>query len=451
MNAYGFNLKLKIYGGSHDEKIGMTLDGIPSGEHIDLDELRAFMARRAPGNNAYSTKRKEPDEPVFLSGLDGNVTNGKTIEAVIYNKNQHSGDYSSLSDIPRPSHADFAARMKYGDQVDLRGGGHFSGRLTAPMCIAGGICLQILARKNVFVSAHISSIGGISDDSFDPVTVSKADFDSLLTHTFPTLNEERGAEMQAVIEKARLEADSVGGTVECAAIGLPIGLGEHMFKGVENRISSIVFGISAVKGIEFGIGFGSSALKGSENNDPFLVKDGKIVTKTNNCGGILGGMTNGMPLIFRAALKPTPSIGKEQDSVSLSKLENVKLTIGGRHDPCIVPRAVPVFEAACALAIMDMLLDKQPNSTPDIAELRKDINSIDNQIIELFKKRMEVVTSVAAYKKERSLPILDEKRESELLERIASMAGEELGDYARELYTTVMKVSRDYQEKKLEE
>ncbi len=357
MNSYGSNIKLKIYGGSHDEKIGMTLDGIPAGEHIDFEALRAFMARRAPGNDAYSTKRREPDEPVFLSGFDGNLTTGETIEAVIYNKDQHSGDYSSLYDIPRPSHADFAARMKYGDSVDLRGGGHFSGRLTAPMCIAGGICLQILARKNIHVAAHVASVGDVRDELFDAVRVSKDDFDALHAHSFPTISEEKGAKMREVIEAARFEADSVGGTVECAAIGLPAGLGEHIFMGVEGRISSIAFGIPAVKGIEFGLGFGSSALLGSKNNDPFEVDGDRIVTKTNNCGGILGGMTDGMPLIFRAAMKPTPSIGKEQDSISLSRKENVKLTIKGRHDPCIVPRAVPVFEAACALAVMDMILD----------------------------------------------------------------------------------------------
>ena len=357
MNEYGFNLKLNIYGGSHDERIGMTLDGIPAGEVVDFDELRAFMSRRAPGNAAYSTKRKESDEPVFLSGFDGNVTTGERIEAVIYNTNQRSGDYSALVDIPRPSHADFAARMKYGEGVDLRGGGHFSGRLTAPMCIAGGICLQILKRKGIHVGAHIYSIANVNDDGFDPVTLSLSDLEALHAHDFPVINEEAGEKMRAAIEVARLNADSVGGVVECGAIGLPIGLGEHMFMGAEGRISSIVFGIPAVKGVEFGLGFGSAALRGSQNNDPFITDGKTVTTKTNNCGGILGGMTDGMPLIFRAAMKPTPSIGKEQDSVSLSRMENVKLTVGGRHDPCVVPRAVPVLEAACALAIMDMILD----------------------------------------------------------------------------------------------
>lgn len=357
MNAYGVNLKLKIYGGSHDEKIGMILSGIPAGEAIDLDALYAFMARRAPGNDPFSTARKEPDEPVFLSGLDGNITNGEPIEAVIYNKNQRSGDYSSLVDIPRPSHADFAARMKYGEDVDLRGGGHFSGRLTAPMCIAGGICLQILARKGIDVCAHILSVGNEFDESFDLVDPAAADFSAIKSKKFATISPSAEEKMRAIIEDARLDGDSVGGIIECAAIGLPAGLGEHMFLGVEGRISSIIFGIPAVKGIEFGRGFSSSALRGSENNDSFYTDGEKVYTKTNNAGGILGGMTSGMPLVFRAAVKPTPSIAKEQDSVSLSKMENVKLKIGGRHDPCILPRAVPVFEAATAIAIFDMLLD----------------------------------------------------------------------------------------------
>ena len=354
--SYGLKLKLDIYGGSHDEKIGMTLDRIPAGETIDLDALRAFMARRAPGNDAYSTARKEADEPVFLSGLDGNVTNGGRIEAVIYNQNQISGDYSSLVDTPRPSHADYAARMKYGDTVDLRGGGHFSGRLTAPMCIAGGICLQILERRGIRIGAHIYSIGSVADTPFDPVCVSERDFHLLHSRRFSVLDEKRGEDMRAIIEDARLCGDSVGGIVECAAIGLPVGLGEHMFASVEGAISSIIFGIPAVKGIEFGSGFSSASLRGSQNNDPFVTDGSRVLTRTNNAGGILGGMTSGMPLIFRAAIKPTPSIAIEQDSVSLSRMENVKITVGGRHDPCIVPRAVPVFEAVCAIAIFDLMV-----------------------------------------------------------------------------------------------
>ena len=352
---YGLNIKLDIYGGSHDEKIGMTLSGIPAGEVIDMDALRLFMSRRAPGRDVYSTARREADEPVFLSGLDGNVTNGEMIEAVIYNTNQRSGDYSSLVDTPRPSHADFAARMKYGEGVDLRGGGHFSGRLTAPMCIAGGICLQILERRGIKIGAHICSIGSVSDARFDPVFVTEEDFDKVHSRRFPVLDEDAGERMKKEIETARLQGDSVGGIVECAAIGLPAGLGEHMFASVEGAISSVVFGIPAVKGIEFGAGFESARMLGSQNNDPFVTDGSRVTTKTNNAGGILGGMSSGMPVIFRAAIKPTPSIAIEQDTVSLSRMENVKITVGGRHDPCIVPRAVPVFEAAAALAIFDLM------------------------------------------------------------------------------------------------
>ena len=358
-NFYGLNIKLKIYGGSHDEKIGMTLDGIPAGYKIDMERLYAFMSRRAPGNDDYSTKRREPDIPVFLSGLDGYVTNGERLEAVIYNQNQHSSDYSSLVDVPRPSHADYAARIKYGDGVDLRGGGHFSGRLTAPMCIAGGICLQILEARGIHVGAHIYSVGNVQDTPFDSVSISKNMFDTVKSRRFSVIDELQGDKMKAEIEAARLDGDSIGGVVECAIVGVPAGLGEHMFSSVEGRISSVVFSIPAVKGIEFGLGFGSAHLRGSQNNDPFYTDGEKIFTKTNNAGGILGGMSSGMPIIFRAAIKPTPSIAKEQDSVSLSKMENVKLSIGGRHDPCIVPRAVPVFEAAAAIAVYDMMLDNK--------------------------------------------------------------------------------------------
>lgn len=357
MTTYGQNIRLSIYGGSHDPEIGVKASGLPTGEEISESELLAFMKRRAPGQNAYSTTRKEPDTPVFLSGITNGKTDGSPLHAAIYNTNQRSGDYANLADVPRPSHADFAARMKYGAAVDLRGGGHFSGRLTAPMCIVGGICLQILRKRGIRVAAHIASIGNVQDEAFDRVNLSEAEIDRLLSKDFPTISDEAGIRMREVIEAARLDADSIGGVVECAAIGLPAGLGEHMFSGVEGRIAQIVFGIPAVKGIAFGNGFECAEKRGSENNDPF-VTDGKTIrTKTNNAGGILGGMTSGMPLVFTAALKPTPSIGIEQDSVSLSRMENVRFTVKGRHDPCIVPRAVPVFEAATAIALVDLLLD----------------------------------------------------------------------------------------------
>ncbi len=356
---YGNNIKLFIEGGSHDEKIEMLLDNFPKGMKIDEDALLKFMQRRAPGNDKWSTPRKEKDMPVFLSGVKDGITTGERIHAVIYNQNQHSSDYSSVTDIPRPSHADFAAVMKYGDTVDLRGGGHFSGRLTSLMCIAGALCRQYLKEKGIEIFAHINSIGNIYDTPFDKVNPDTEMLSLLDDSRFPVLNDENRAKMQQLIEEMRQEGNSVGGTVECAVTGLPAGLGEHLFAGAEGRIASMVFSIPAVKGVEFGAGFSSSQMTGIENNDAFYYDEDTVRTKTNNCGGILGGMTNGMPLIFTAAFKPTPSIALEQDSVSLKEKKNVRLAIKGRHDPCIVPRAVPVIQAAAAIALTDMLLDKK--------------------------------------------------------------------------------------------
>ena len=359
--SYGKNINISIYGGSHDDRIGIVATGMPSGFKFDTEELSAFMKRRAPGQNSMSTPRKEADEPEFLSGVEnGNILNGERLEAIIRNTSQRSADYNNLSFVPRPSHADFAAREKYGADVDLRGGGHFSGRLTAPLCIVGGICLQYLKSKNIHVAAHLYSVGNVKDTPFDLAKVNLEDFNTLKNRAnFPVLDEQAGEKMRILIEKVRADGDSVGGIVECAVLGLPAGLGEHMFDGVENRISQIVFGIPAVKGIEFGNGFECAKLLGSENNDPFATDGEKIFTTTNNCGGILGGMTNSMPLVFRAAMKPTPSIFKEQDSVDMVSMKPVKLNIKGRHDPCVVLRAVPVFEAAAAIAICDMLADNK--------------------------------------------------------------------------------------------
>jgi len=320
--SYGKNINITVYGGSHDDEIGVVATGLPCGFRFDGDELSAFMKRRAPGQNAFSTKRREPDIPVFVSGVgDDGTLNGETFKAIIKNTNQRSSDYNNLSFVPRPSHADFAARMKYGEAVDLRGGGHFSGRLTAPLCIVGGICLQYLRTKGIDIAAHIYSIGGVKDTGFDLARVGKAEFDLLRERSdFPVLDASSGEAMMALIEDARMDCDSVGGIVEVAAIGLSAGLGEHMFDGIENRISAIVFGIPAVKGIEFGNGFECASLRGSQNNDAFATDGKKIYTNTNNCGGILGGMTDGMPIVFRAAMKPTPSIFKAQDSVDMVPL-----------------------------------------------------------------------------------------------------------------------------------
>ena len=347
-SSYGENLHLTIFGQSHSPAIGMTLEGIPAGEQIDFEALQRFLERRAPGRNAYSTARKEADAPEFLSGLRGDTTCGVPLTAIIRNGDTRSKDYAPFSAVPRPGHADYTANVKYFGFQDYAGGGHFSGRLTAPLCIAGGVCLQILQRRGIEVISRIKAIGDVEDPS--PLTASTAE------KAFPTVNEAAGEAMQAAIAQARAQGDSLGGVIECAVLGLPVGLGDPMFGGMENRIAGIVFGIPAVKGLEFGAGFAAAKLRGSQNNDSYTVKDGRIETRSNHCGGILGGITNGMPLVFRAAIKPTPSIAMEQDSVNLETLTEEKLRVGGRHDPCIVPRAVPVIEAAAAIAVYDALL-----------------------------------------------------------------------------------------------
>jgi len=349
-SSYGDRLRLTIFGQSHSPAIGVTVEGLPAGTEIDFERLQEFLNRRAPGRNAWSTSRKEEDAPEFLSGLKGNVTCGTPLTAIIRNTNTRSGDYAPFADTPRPGHADYTAHIKYGGHQDAAGGGHFSGRLTAPLCIVGGICLQQLEREGIAVISRIAAIGGVEDAG--ELTASTAHKE------FPVVNDEQGEKMKACIAAAKAECDSVGGIIEVAVLGLPAGLGDPMFDGMENRIASIVFGIPAVKGLEFGAGFAVAGMRGSENNDPYCIKDGKIVTKTNHCGGILGGITNGMPLTFRAAVKPTPSIAREQESVSMSRNEPAALRIGGRHDPCIVPRAVPCMEAAAAIAVYDALLGK---------------------------------------------------------------------------------------------
>ena len=295
MSRYGEFLHLTIFGQSHAPAIGMILEGLPAGETIDMAALQTFLDRRAPGRNDWSTPRKEADQPEFLSGLVGNVTCGAPLTAIIRNTNTRSGDYDGLSVVPRPGHADYTAQVKFGGAQDAAGGGHFSGRLTAPLCIAGGLCLQVLARQGVRVRARIVSIGTVTDDAaFDAPVDEKP---------FPAVSDEAAAAMQAQIAQAKAEQDSVGGVIECVIEGLPAGIGDPMFGGLENRIARTVFAIPAVKGVEFGAGFAAARLRGSENNDPFCVENGKIVTKTNHCGGILGGISNGMPVVFRAAFK----------------------------------------------------------------------------------------------------------------------------------------------------
>ena len=345
----GAVLRLSVFGQSHAEAVGMTLEGLPAGLPVDPDALQSFLNRRAPGRNDWSTSRREEDCPEFLCGLKDGKTCGAPLTAIIRNRNTRSSDYEQLRFLPRPGHADYTAQLRYGGFQDVAGGGHFSGRLTAPLCIAGGILLQLLKAKGIRVEARIRAIAGIRDDS--PFTESVAE------KAFPTVSDEAGEQMKAAIQAARAEGDSVGGIVECVIRGVPGGLGSPMFDGVENRIAQLAFAIPAVKGIEFGSGFQVASMRGSENNDPYTVEDGRVATCTNHAGGVLGGITTGMPVVFRVAVKPTPSIASPQQTVNLDTMQPETLRITGRHDPCIVPRAVPVVEAVAAIAVADLILE----------------------------------------------------------------------------------------------
>ncbi len=355
-SEFGKLLRISVFGQSHGRAIGVNIDGLPAGERIDPEELNAFLARRKPGQSPLSTARRESDTPIFLSGLENGVTCGTPLCAIIENQDQRSADYGALRDTPRPGHADYTAAVKWNGRADMRGGGHFSGRLTAPLCIAGGIAKQILARRGIHVGAHLAAVDAVDDVPF-PLRPTKELFDEIAAKPFPVMDDRAGEAMQAAILAAREQQDSVGGIIECAAIGLPAGLGEPMFDGMENRLAAALFGIPAIKGVEFGAGFDAARLRGSENNDPFAVEDGRIVTATNHAGGILGGITTGMPITLRVAIKPTPSIGREQQTIRLSDLEPTTMTIHGRHDPCIAHRAVPVAEAVTAAVLLDMLLE----------------------------------------------------------------------------------------------
>lgn len=354
-SEFGNKLRVGIFGESHGPAIGVTVNGFPAGETVDMEKLQRFLSRRAPGNSALTTARKEADLPEFLSGIRDGVLTGTPFAALIRNTNQRSGDYSGFDDTPRPSHADYTARMKWNGAADMRGGGHFSGRLTAPLCIAGGIVLQILERRGIFIGAHLAAVGN-AEDALYPLYPTKELFAQTAERTFPVLDPEKGAAMEAEIRNAAADGDSVGGLIECAAIGLPAGLGDPMFDGVESRMASVIFGIPGVKGVSFGSGSGCVQMRGSEHNDPFIIKDGKVRTASNRSGGILGGITNGMPLVMQVAMKPAASIAKKQTTVSLSEMGPAEIEIRGRHDPCIAVRAVPVVEAAAALVLLDLIL-----------------------------------------------------------------------------------------------
>ncbi len=354
---FGKMLEVSIFGESHGPLIGVNIDGLPAGFDIDMEQILTQMSRRAPGNDPSATARKEPDIPIIKTGCYRGKTTGAPLMAVIENTNTHSSDYDNIELVPRPSHADYPAYVKYGGNNDIRGGGHFSGRLTAGLVFAGAVCRQILKRHNITVGGHVYSIGNAYDDKFDPVEVDKDLLEKLSSEYFSVINEDIRTDMQEIISLAKSNCNSVGGIVEVAVCGIPAGVGAPMFRGVEGVISQAVFGVPAVKGIEFGAGFELACMTGTVANDAYKMSHNTVRTTTNNNGGILGGLTTGMPVIFRAAIKPTASISVEQQSVNLSTMQNTKLTVKGRHDPCIVPRALPVIESAAAVALLDLLME----------------------------------------------------------------------------------------------
>lgn len=350
----GDKIKVSIFGQSHSEAIGCVIDGLPAGIKPDMENILKFMARRAPGNSNLSTSRKEADLPRIISGIVNGVTCGSPLCAVIENTNTRSQDYENLKLLPRPSHSDYPYYIKTNGTNDIRGGGHSSGRLTAPICFAGAIAIQILKDSGINIMSHIYSIHNQKDTPFDLVNLCDCNPSE---KSFPVISDDAGEKMKKIIEAAAENKNSVGGIIECAVTGVPTGTGNPMFAGIENKLSANIFGIPAVKGIEFGRGFSLTEMFGSESNDDFYIdKNDEIKTVTNNQGGILGGMASGMPIVFRIAVKPTPSIGLEQQTVNLKTRKSEKLIIEGRHDPCIVLRAVPVVEAVTALTMLDMIM-----------------------------------------------------------------------------------------------
>ena len=352
---WGKKVKYSIFGESHGRGIGITIDGLPSGIKLDMDFINNEMQRRAPGRDEFSTKRKEGDKVEILSGYFNGYTTGTPLCGVIFNENQNSVDYGKLKNLARPGHADFTGKFKYSGFNDYRGGGHFSGRITAPLVFAGAVAKQILAKKGILIGSHILSIGDVFDSYFDSVNLKNQNLIDILKKNFPVLEDLKGEEMKNIILKAKGETDSVGGIIEAAILNLPCGLGEPFFDSIESNLAQLLFSVPAVKGVEFGKGFEITKVRGSVANDVPYMGNGSVSTKTNNNGGINGGISNGMPIIFRVAMKPTPSIAKLQNTIDMVSGENSEVLVTGRHDPCIVLRALPVIEACAAMSILDFI------------------------------------------------------------------------------------------------
>lgn len=461
-STVGNKVNIEVWGASHAPEIGVTINGLPEGKKIDLNKIQSFLDRRKGGQNAYSTKRAEADTPDIQRGLvkaeEGNdslyLTTGEDLTAIFYNQNTRSSDYDEMKYIPRPSHADYTSYVKYGDRLTRSGGGIFSGRLTLPLCFAGAVCLQIMEDRGIHIFAHVSSVGEIKDRGLNPLKPEADEIGKNETH-FPVLDREAGERMISLMTECAKEGDSVGGTIECAVTGLPAGVGEPLYDSVESTISQLVFGIPAVKGIEFGSGFECSEMKGSECNDPFGIEDGKIVTKTNHSGGIQGGISNGMPILFKVAVKPTPSIFKEQQTVDMKEMKEVTLSLKGRHDPCIVPRALPCVEAACAIAIYNLLMESEKVKIPRVEKktlesIRDEIDELDDRISFLMAKRMNLAGEIAAEKKKSGLGVKNEARENAVLKHVGERAGRDKAKYVQNIYRKLIDETCLFEKEKMQ-
>lgn len=433
-STFGQELNISVWGASHAPEIGITITGLPAGERFDLNEIQAFLNRRKGGQNAFSTKRSEADAPVIRSGVNWEdestfVTDGGKLTALFINSNTRSSDYDEMKYIPRPSHADYTSYVKYGDELDRSGGGIFSGRMTLPICFAGAVCMKLMKDRGIDVFGHIYSVENIADTPFDLTNPDR----NAIGKDFPVIDKEAGERMVKMMTGIAGDGDSVGGIIECAVTGLPAGVGEPLYDSMEALISHMIFGIPAVKGIEFGCGFKAGKMRGSECNDPFVIRDGKVKTLKNNSGGIQGGITNGMPVIFRVCMKPTPSIYKEQKTINMKEMTETTLSLIGRHDPCIVPRAVPCIEAAAAIAVYNLLV-LYDNERKQFGTIREEIDSLDEKIAGLLCERMELASRIAKEKKSKNLPIRNEEREEAVLHHVEEVGGEKKGKYIRNVY-----------------
>jgi len=353
---WGHSIKLSLFGESHGKKIGITIEGLPAGIKLDWEQIHQEMNRRKPGKSQIATARIEDDAVEIISGYFNEHTTGSPLTALISNNDTRQHDYDLTKNLMRPSHADFTIYMKYDGFNDYRGGGYSSGRITAPLVFAGAIAKQILEEKGIFVGAHIKKIGSVTDAPFDEENLSATTFKTVASLPLPVINEGIIPQIEDVIMSVKNDGNSIGGLVECGIIGLPVGIGEPFFDSIESTLSHLLFSIPAIKGVEFGAGFEFVNLTGDVANDSFYYEDDVIKTKTNYNGGVLGGISTGMPVVLTCVIKPTPSIAKPQATVDIKKEKNDIIRITGRHDPCIVPRIVPVVEAVSAIGILDLVM-----------------------------------------------------------------------------------------------